>query len=175
MLEKEYQILNNFKEFIRDFKVSFRDTNNILTTINKIRRLRQGDRLASTYAADFRLLNSDIPWDDQALIEQFHYGLRNDIKNLLLTFLKEPKSLTEAISRTVRCNNRLLKRRSERQFQMPMARSQPTYASMVAKPRSEDNPRSMQPISHSIPSKHVSNVFLGQVTVSTKSTSLVPL
>ena len=36
-----------------------------------------------------------------------------------------------------------------------------------------DNPRSVQPISRSIPSKQVSNVFLAQVIVSTKSTSLV--
>ena len=58
-----------------------------------------------------------------------------------MTFPEEPKSLTEAISRAVRCNNRLFKRRSERQFQMPRARSEPTYASVVAKrfPRESDN------------------------------------
>ena len=33
-----------------------------------------------------------------------------------------------------------------------------------------DSPRSVQPISGSIPSKQVSNVFLAQVTASTKST-----
>ena len=33
-----------------------------------------------------------------------------------------------------------------------------------------DNPTSVQPISGSIPSKQVSNVFVAQVTVSTKST-----
>ena len=67
-------------------------------------------------------------------MEQFHYGLRNDVKDLLLTFPEEPKSLTEAISRVVRCDNRLFERRSKRQFQMPRARSEPTYASMVEKP-----------------------------------------
>ena len=36
-----------------------------------------------------------------------------------------------------------------------------------------DNPRSVQPISGSIPSKQVSNVFLAQVTISTKSNPLV--
>ena len=67
-------------------------------------------------------------------MEQFRYGLRNDVKDLRLTFPEEPKSLTEAISRAVRCDNRLFKRRSERQFQMPRTRSEPTYASVVAKP-----------------------------------------
>ena len=67
-------------------------------------------------------------------MEQFRYGLRNNVKDLLFTFHEEPKSLTEAISRAVRCDNRLFERRSERQFQMPRARSKPTYASIVAKP-----------------------------------------
>ena len=134
LLEKESPLLNNFEEFISEFKACFGDTDSIRTTINKIRRLRQGDRPASAYAADFRLLASDIPWDDQALMEQFRYGLRNDVKDLLLTFPEEPKSLTEAISRAVRCDNRLFEWRSERQFQMPRARSEPTYASVVAKP-----------------------------------------
>jgi hypothetical protein len=48
-------VLNNFEEFISKFTDSTR------TTINKIRRLRQGKRPASAYAADFRLLAADIP------------------------------------------------------------------------------------------------------------------
>ena len=78
------------------------DTDRVRTTTNKIRRLRQRDRPTSAYAADFRLLATDIPWDDQALMEQFRYGLRNDVKDLLLTFPEEPKSLAEAISRAAR-------------------------------------------------------------------------
>ena len=65
--------------------------------INKIRTLRQGDQPASTYAANFHLIASDIPWDEQALTEQFRLGLRSDVK-VLLTFLEHPKALTEAIS-----------------------------------------------------------------------------
>ena len=69
LLEKESPLLNNFEEFLSEFKACFGDTENIRTTINKIRRLRQGDRPTSAYVADFRLLASDIPWDDQALME----------------------------------------------------------------------------------------------------------
>ena len=78
LLEKESPLLlNNFEEFLSEFKACFGDTDSIRTAINKIRRLRQGDRPASSYAADFRLLASNIPWDDQALMEQFHYGLHS--------------------------------------------------------------------------------------------------
>ena len=105
----------------------------VRTSINKIRRLRQGDHPASAYASDFRLLAADIPQDHLTLMEQFRYGLRNDVKDLLLTFPEEPKLLIEAINRAVRCNNRLFEQCSERQLQMPRTRSEPTYASVVAK------------------------------------------
>ena len=64
LLEKESPLLNSFEEFISEFKSCFGDSDSIRTTINKIRRLLQGDRLASAYAADFRLLATDILWDD---------------------------------------------------------------------------------------------------------------
>ena len=40
-------------------------------------------------------------------MDQFRQGLRNDVKDLLLTFHDDPKALLEAISRAVRCDNRL--------------------------------------------------------------------
>jgi hypothetical protein len=134
LLEQQSPLLDNFEAFIEEFKACFGDTDSVRTAINKIRRLRQGDRPASAYAADFRLLASDIPWDEQALMEQFRYGLRNDVKDLLLTFPEDPKSLTEAISRAVRCDNRLFERRSERQQFMVRSRLEPTYAEVAARP-----------------------------------------
>jgi hypothetical protein len=140
LLEKKSPVLENFDTFITEFQASFSDTDSVRTAINKIRRLRQGDRPASAYAADFRLLACDIPWDEAALMDLFRYGLRNDVKDLLLTFHEEPKSLTEAISRAVRCDNRLFERRSERQQierqQMTRLRPEQTYASIVTSPPS---------------------------------------
>ena len=86
-------MLEDFEAFIEEFKACFGDTDSVRTTINKIRRLRQWDRPASAYAADFRLLASDIPWDEQALMEQFRYDLRNDVKDSLLTFPEDPNHL----------------------------------------------------------------------------------
>ena len=65
-------------------------------------------------------------------MEQFRSGLRSDVKDLLLTFPEDPKSLTEAISRAVRCDNRLFERRCERQQQITRSRFTPTYASVAA-------------------------------------------
>jgi hypothetical protein len=115
LLEKKSQVLENFDTFIAKFQANFSDTDSVRTAINKIRRLRQGDQPAAVYVPDFRLLACDIPWDEAALMDLFRYGLRNDVKNLLLTFHEEPKSLAEAISRAIGCDNRLFERRSERQ------------------------------------------------------------
>jgi hypothetical protein len=142
LLEKSSPLLKDFEGFIKEFQASFGDTDSARTAINKIRRLRQGDRPASTYAADFRLLACDIPWDEEALMDQFRQGLRSDVKDLLLTFHEDPKSLTEAISRAVRCDNRLFERRSERQ-QTFRFRPEQTYASVVATPTQVPRPSSM--------------------------------
>ena len=139
LLEQKSPLLEDFEAFIEEFKACFGDTDSVRTTINKIRRLRQWDRPASAYAADFRLLASDIPWDEQALMEQFWYGLRNDVKDFLLTFPEDPKSLTEAISRAVRCDNRLFERHSERQQLMVRSRLEPTYASLATRPLSRQS------------------------------------
>ena len=48
------------------------------------------------------------------MMEKFHYGLRNDVKDL-------------------RCDNRLFERRSERKFQMSRTRLEFNYGSIVAK------------------------------------------
>ena len=105
VLEKGSPLSNNFEEFISKFKACFGDTDNVTMAINTI--WRQGDHQALDYAVDFCLLTTNILWDDLALMEQFRYGLRNDVKELLLTFPEEPKLLTEAISRAIRCDNRL--------------------------------------------------------------------
>jgi hypothetical protein len=83
-----------------------------------------------------------------ALIDQFRQGLHNDVKDLLLRFNEDPKSLPEAISQAVRCDNRLFERRSERQ-QTLRFRSEQTYASVVAtpqvsRPNSMDGPTPME-------------------------------
>ena len=58
----------NSDGFIKEFHANFGDTYGVRTAINKLQRLRQGDRPTSAYAADFRLLTSDIAWDEEALM-----------------------------------------------------------------------------------------------------------
>ena len=71
LFEKESPLLQNFNSFIEELQASFGDSDSARTALNKIRRLGEGDRLASAYAADFRLLAYDIPCHEEALMEGF--------------------------------------------------------------------------------------------------------
>lgn len=81
--------------------------------LNKIYALRQGSRSVSVYASEYRQLAVDINWGEQALMDQFYRGLRDDVKDLLLNF-PDPCTLDEAISQAVKCDNRLFQRYQDR-------------------------------------------------------------
>jgi hypothetical protein len=57
-------------------------------------------------------LACDINWDEEALMSQFHWGLRDDVKDLLLS-MPDPQTLNEAISQAVKCDNWLFQRRQD--------------------------------------------------------------
>ncbi|CAG8822521.1 25852_t:CDS:2, partial [Racocetra persica] len=86
----------------------------VRTAATRIRKLTQGSKSASSYASEFRQISSDLDWGEAALIDQFRIGLKNDVKDLLLT-MEDPTSLNDAIAKAVRCDNRLFERRRERQ------------------------------------------------------------
>ena len=67
------------------------------------------------YTTNFLLHTFDIPWNEEALMNQFCHEVHNDVNDLFLTFLEDPKSLIEAINWVVRCDNRLLERFCEKQ------------------------------------------------------------
>ncbi|CAG8752109.1 3513_t:CDS:2, partial [Dentiscutata heterogama] len=76
------------------FEATFGDSDKTRTAANKIR---------------------DLDWGETALIDQFRTGLREDVKDLLLT-MPDPTSLNDAIAKAVRYDNRLFERRQERRF-----------------------------------------------------------
>ena len=64
-------------------------------------------------------------------MEQFRSGLCSDLKHLLPTFPEDPKSLNEASSRAMRCDNCLFERRCEQQQQITLSRFTVTYVSIT--------------------------------------------
>ena len=55
LLERHSPLLEDFEGFVKEFQANFGDTDSMRTVVNKIRRLRQGDRPA--YAVDFSPLS----------------------------------------------------------------------------------------------------------------------
>jgi hypothetical protein len=98
-----------------EFEAVFGDSDKAMTSTNKLRRLQQGTRSAIIYASEFRQLAYDVNWGEAALIDQFRYGLRDDVQDLLLT-LADPSSFSEVITQAIRCDNRLFERCQEKKI-----------------------------------------------------------
>lgn len=113
LFETDSHCLYDLNLFFEEFSTNFGDFDRVTVAANKIHALRQGSQSASTYASQFRQLSCDLKWGEDALIDIFRRGLRDDVKDLLLT-LPFPNTLNEAISFAVRCDNRLTERRTEK-------------------------------------------------------------
>jgi hypothetical protein len=77
-----------------EFEVVFGDSEKARTSANKLRRLQQRTHSAIVYALEFKQLAYDVNWGKVALIDQFCYGLRDDVQDLLLT-LVDPSYFSE--------------------------------------------------------------------------------
>ena len=110
--------MNNFDIFLEAFAEAFGEHDKARWATTKIRSLWQGTRSASTYASDFRQLTCDINWDEAALMSQFYWGLKDIVKDLLLS-LHDPQTLNEEISQAVKCDNRLFQRHQDQSSWTP--------------------------------------------------------
>jgi hypothetical protein len=113
LMERSSPLLSNMTNFSTRFEASFGNTDKAHTAAVKISNLSQGNRPAAFYASEFQQIASDLEWDDAALMEQFRFGLRGDVKDLMLGFL-DPVDLDNMTTVAIRCDNRLFERRQER-------------------------------------------------------------
>jgi hypothetical protein len=113
ILETSSPLLQDFDAFMAKFEGVFEDSDKARTSANKLCRLQQGTHSATVYALEFKQLAYNVNWGEAALIDQFHYGLRDDAQDLLLTFT-DPHSFSEAITQVIQCDNCLFERRQEK-------------------------------------------------------------
>ena len=139
LFEKRSPILSNFEVFLEAFAEAFGEHDKVRWATTKIRSLRQGARSASIYASDFRQLASDINWGEEALVSQFYWGLRDDVKDLLLS-LPDPQTLNEAISQAIKCDNRLFQRRQDQRSRHQTTRYNTTIPTNNSSSHSEVEP-----------------------------------
>jgi hypothetical protein len=107
--------LADLDQFLEEFSRTFRERDRALIATTKLRTLQQPSRPALAYVAEFQQLACDLDWNDTAFITMLRWGLRDDIKTLLLN-LPKPTTLSEAITQTIDYNNRLFEQRQERRL-----------------------------------------------------------
>lgn len=112
LLEKNSPLLRDWEAFLETFSAAFGDSDRERVAETKMQNLRQGTRSASIYAAEFRQLTCDLDWNDKAFINRFRFGLKDDVKDLLLT-MPRTENLEEFMSQAITCDNRLFERRQE--------------------------------------------------------------
>jgi hypothetical protein len=104
--------LNNFEVFLAAFAKAFGNHEKAHSATTKIRILRQGSCPTFVYASDFRLLACNINWNKEALMSQFHWRLRDNVKDLLLS-MPNLQTFNEAISQAMKCDNWLFQLRQD--------------------------------------------------------------
>jgi hypothetical protein len=87
ILETSSPLLQDFDAFMAEFEAVFGDSDKARTSANKLRQLQQGTRSAIVYASEFRQLACDVNWGEATLIDQFRYGLCDNVQDLLLTLV----------------------------------------------------------------------------------------
>ncbi len=96
LLECQSPSLIDFEAFGEQFCAIFGNSNRECTTINKIWSLDQGPHLAIVYSFEFIHLTWNILWNEVALMNQFQFGLHNDVKDLLL-MMPDPTTLNQTL------------------------------------------------------------------------------
>jgi hypothetical protein len=112
-LEKRLLVLHDMAQFEAFFTAAFVDSDREKVAETKMQSLRQLTRCTAIYAIEFQQLTCDLEWNDKAFINRFRYGLKDDVKDLLITM---PKTLQKFIIQAITCNNWLFERRQEKRF-----------------------------------------------------------
>jgi hypothetical protein len=132
VLNKSY-LLDNYAQFILEFKNLFDDPNAKRHACTALKRLRQSRGSVLSYSAKFRRLASETGYNQEALLDIFRFGLSEEIKDVLSTSLNEPNSLEDFINFCVKIDQRLYDRKLERGSQnsaRPPSNSQRQFRSV---------------------------------------------
>lgn len=110
--QRTKEIFSNFDNFEAYLVEGFRETDKVRKASNKIAKLIQkGFTLA--YAATFRQLSAKTNWNNDAIIQMFYQGLKDEVKDELYKE-NRPDIFSKYAKMAVKIDNRLYKRRMEK-------------------------------------------------------------
>jgi len=119
-------LLDDFDQLINDFRHHFGDPDTEGTALRKIENLRQTGSCAS-YASKFRELLVYVNFNTSTTIQKYYEGLKDEVKDLLLTVHAPPTEFDDYVTLTTSIDNRLHRREVERKTaKKPVSRQQNT-------------------------------------------------
>lgn len=111
-IKSREDLLWNFEELIKNFRAHFGDSNLQATALRKLKSLKQTGPCAA-YASRSRELHEHLDLDDFTKINYFYEGLKDGVKDLLLT-IDRSDEFDAFVDQCVLLDNRLHERELER-------------------------------------------------------------
>ncbi|KAF4426104.1 gag polyprotein, partial [Fusarium austroafricanum] len=108
---------DNFETALKD---NFGMVNEERQAATKLIALRQ-DKSCAAYSARFRQLAAKTQWDDDALMEIYYQGLKEEVKDELYK-ADRPDNMTEYVAMAIKIDKRQYKRRKEKAERMAKPR-----------------------------------------------------
>lgn len=114
--QRDDPCLRDLPLFKEAFTTMFGDPNVQATAQAKLNKLTQSNQSAAAYAAQFRQITCDTGYNDNANINFFRQGLRDDVKDVLAQTLFPPEDFQGLVDLAIRIDNRLFERRTEKRL-----------------------------------------------------------
>jgi retrotransposon gag protein len=83
------RLLSSFNEMTMAMRQVFGDVDERTVAAQKLQNLRQ-DKSVREYITEFQTISSNLEWDEDALMDKFKGGLKQNTLSLLIYFPKEP-------------------------------------------------------------------------------------
>lgn len=106
-------LLDDYEELIINFREHFGDSDVEATALRKIDALRQTSS-CSTYASRFREQLIHVDFSESTKILKFYEGLKEEVKDLLLTVADLPIEFNKYVAKAIEIDNRVHRRYLER-------------------------------------------------------------
>jgi hypothetical protein len=103
------KVFVDYSKFVYLITITFGEVDEKVLAAQKVRQLHQ-IRLASRYAAEFQQIALHLDWDNEALADQFYFGLKDNIKDEIARISNQLMTPMKMIKVAVQIDNQLYER-----------------------------------------------------------------
>ena len=96
--DRTIRILGSYREMRKAMGQVFGDIDERKTAAQKLQRLRQSHSVRN-YITEFQTITANLDWDNEALVDKFQEGLKQNIRSALIYFPTNPENLEELFER----------------------------------------------------------------------------